>query len=206
MMKRVVSLVVILSLMICGAQAFASGVTASGGFYKSKLFENPDGEYVSVGMENALEKGRQYMDYMPFSYRGLVEQLKFEGFTHTEAVYACDIIFEVDELPLAKGSNGKKVKEVQERLIKWGFLDGGADGIFGSGTQAAVKAFQADRGLDETGVVDQNTYSELLLDPQPKEAEINFDWSIYTDEQLEVIRDEVIAELESRRGSDSPAE
>ncbi|NQT66979.1 MAG: Ltp family lipoprotein, partial [Actinobacteria bacterium] len=31
-----------------------------------------------------------YLAYTPFSYSGLVEQLKFEGYTHEEAVYGVD--------------------------------------------------------------------------------------------------------------------
>lgn len=36
------------------------------------------------------------------------------------------------------------------------------DGIFGAQTQSAVRAFQADYGLPETGVVDENTWDEIL--------------------------------------------
>ena len=44
----------------------------------------------SSGERNALEKAKSYLDVLHFSYSGLVEQLEYEGFTHTEAVYGAD--------------------------------------------------------------------------------------------------------------------
>ena len=32
----------------------------------------------------------RYLDAMPFSYIGLIEQLEYEGYTHEEAVYGAD--------------------------------------------------------------------------------------------------------------------
>lgn len=100
---------------------------------------------------------------MGFSYEGLIDQLEYEGFSHEEAVYACDILFERSSLPVKNGSSGSKVKEVQEKLIESGFLSGSADGIFGNGTEKAVKAFQTERGLDSTGIVDVETYNALFM-------------------------------------------
>ena len=44
----------------------------------------------SFGEKNALEKAHQYLNYSAFSYTGLIEQLEFEGYSHSEAVYAAD--------------------------------------------------------------------------------------------------------------------
>lgn len=52
---------------------------------------------------------------------------------------------------LQVGSKGDAVKALQEKLIELGYLDGEADGIYGNGTAAAVRKFQADEGLPETG-------------------------------------------------------
>ena len=46
------------------------------------------------------------------------------------------------------GMNGSAVQSVQYMLMDTGYLAGGADGIFGSATEDAVKRFQADYGLD----------------------------------------------------------
>ena len=42
------------------------------------------------GERNALERGLQYLEYSAFSYTGLVEQLEYEGYSHSEAIYAAD--------------------------------------------------------------------------------------------------------------------
>ena len=44
----------------------------------------------SMGERNALEMAREYLDAMAFSRDGLVEQLEYEGFSHSEAVYGAD--------------------------------------------------------------------------------------------------------------------
>ena len=59
---------------------------------------------------------------------------------------------------LKKGSKGQSVKELQEAL---GI---GADGIFGSGTEAAVKKFQKENGLDVDGIVGSKTWEIIGID------------------------------------------
>ena len=46
--------------------------------------------YVTTGEKNALKRAGEYLDYTPFSYTGLIEQLEYENYTHAEAVYAAD--------------------------------------------------------------------------------------------------------------------
>lgn len=55
------------------------------------------------------------------------------------------------------------VKKLQQDLIALGYTLGsyGADGDFGAATEKAVKAFQADNGLDQTGVYDEPTQKAL---------------------------------------------
>ncbi|MFC8430942.1 protein kinase [Streptomyces sp. NPDC057253] len=61
------------------------------------------------------------------------------------------------------GDSGKRVQQVQCMLTERGYGVGstGVDGEFGSGTEAAVEAFQSDRGLDADGVVAHDTWSAL---------------------------------------------
>lgn len=68
-------------------------------------------------------------------------------------------------LPIIKlGSKGTTVKMVQTMLAAHGYpcANGGADGSFGTGTQAAVKKFQSAKKLTVDGVVGTNTYTALL--------------------------------------------
>jgi peptidoglycan hydrolase-like protein with peptidoglycan-binding domain len=55
---------------------------------------------------------------------------------------------------LAVGSRGAKVKELQQALIATGLtVRGGADGVFGPATKAALIAFQSVNGIEQTGVL-----------------------------------------------------
>jgi len=42
----------------------------------------------TMGERNALETAKDYLDYTAFSREGLIEQLEYEGFSHSEAAYA----------------------------------------------------------------------------------------------------------------------
>lgn len=57
---------------------------------------------------------------------------------------------------LKKGLKGDDVSEMQKTLESLGYSVGskGVDGSFGKDTQSALKAFQKDYGLEETGVLD----------------------------------------------------
>lgn len=44
----------------------------------------------SLGEKNALNSAKQYLNYTAFSYKGLVEQLEFEGYTSEEAKFGAD--------------------------------------------------------------------------------------------------------------------
>ncbi len=63
---------------------------------------------------------------------------------------------------LQYGSIGADVKSLQSALIAAGItVRGGADGVFGTATQAAVKAFQSSQGLSQSGKVDEQTASAI---------------------------------------------
>jgi hypothetical protein len=44
----------------------------------------------TAGQRNALRKAKQMLGVMPFSRKGLIEQLEYEGFTDREATYGAD--------------------------------------------------------------------------------------------------------------------
>ena len=57
---------------------------------------------------------------------------------------------------------------LQRRLIELGYLsEGSADGVFGSGTAAALSAFQAKLGLAATGAADPITQEKLYASDAP---------------------------------------
>lgn len=59
---------------------------------------------------------------------------------------------------LRKGASGPSVAELQALL---GFTGGDIDGDFGPKTEAAVQSFQRKHGLDDDGIVGDNTWNAL---------------------------------------------
>lgn len=60
------------------------------------------------------------------------------------------------------GSRGTQVKVLQFLLNEHGYDCGEADGIFGSKTLAAVKAYQKAKGLSADGICGKNTWTKIL--------------------------------------------
>ncbi len=58
-------------------------------------------------------------------------------------------------------SAGAELQAVQSKLNELGYACGAADGIMGPKTAGALKAFQADHGLDPSGVADDRTVAAL---------------------------------------------
>lgn len=85
---------------------------------------------------------------------GIIEQNSLTQYDSTKATRAT----------VKKGSKGEVVKELQTLLISKGYSCGksGADGIFGSATDEAVKAYQAENGLTVDGIVGSKTWEKLL--------------------------------------------
>lgn len=59
------------------------------------------------------------------------------------------------------GSQGEDVKNTQWQLVKWKYLIGDVDGIYGAETYRAVRRFQAKNGLKVDGVVGPDTAAAL---------------------------------------------
>lgn len=73
---------------------------------------------------------------------------------------------------IKKGSTGPDVVLCQQDLIFLGYDLGpkGADGIFGTKTDEAVRAFQGSKGLKQDGIVGRDTWAALdaAVDPGPE--------------------------------------
>lgn len=63
---------------------------------------------------------------------------------------------------LRKGDRGEYVELLQRELAKRGFASTPADGVFGSNTDTAVRAFQSSRRLTVDGIVGEQTWTVLL--------------------------------------------
>ena len=62
-----------------------------------------------------------------------------------------------------KGSSGATVSEIQTRLRAWGYYSGAVDGVYGSGTETAVRHFQRSNGLSVDGQCGAQTLAALGL-------------------------------------------
>ena len=63
---------------------------------------------------------------------------------------------------LRKGYTGADVIAVQQKLKELGFYSGSVDGVYGTGSIAAVKKFQQQNGLTADGLVGSRTYAALM--------------------------------------------
>lgn len=64
--------------------------------------------------------------------------------------------------PIAqRGDKNETVKQIQEMLIRLGYLSGSADGDFGSKTETAIQSFQCENGFPEDGIVTQKVLDAL---------------------------------------------
>lgn len=68
---------------------------------------------------------------------------------------------------LQNGSRGEDVQALQQRLIDLNYLSGSADGAFGNKTVEAIKAFQYEADLPQTGIADPITQIYLFTDDAP---------------------------------------
>ena len=63
---------------------------------------------------------------------------------------------------LRKGMTGADVKAVQKQLKTLGYYQSSLDGVYGTGSVAAVKAFQQRNGLTADGLAGQRTFTKLF--------------------------------------------
>ena len=72
------------------------------------------------------------------------------------------VVRNAEVLALSKyGSRGEEVRQIQTKLKRWGYYSGNVDGIYGSGTLAAVKNFQKKNGLKVDGIAGTKTLEAM---------------------------------------------
>lgn len=76
---------------------------------------------------------------------------------------------------LSRGDSGTRVRQLQQRLKTLNYYSGTVDGVYGSGTEAAVKLFEKVYGKTQTGVatvsLQKKLYATDALRYQPEEDE-----------------------------------
>ena len=87
----------------------------------------------------------------------------------SNAPKASSVVASID-LSLKEGMKGPEVRALQKRLIELNYLSGNADGEFGSGTKAAVTAFQQQNGLTADGIAGTSTQNKLFFNGASKNS------------------------------------
>ena len=92
--------------------------------------------------------------------------LTADGVAGSETLKKLDSVYknadsDKDDDSLRMGDSGSAVKDLQTKLKKLGYYDGTVDSTFGSGTYAAVRAFQKKYNLTADGVAGSETLKKL---------------------------------------------
>lgn len=69
----------------------------------------------------------------------------------------------VEAASYKKGSSGAMVTQIQTKLKSWGYYTGSVDGVYGSSTERAVRAFQQKNGLTVDGKAGDQTLAAMGL-------------------------------------------
>jgi hypothetical protein len=126
------------------------------------ICESVVGDTITViegNYQNAV--GRRHIRVNAKNIRGYITpKYAAEPVKETKAESGCTVELKV----LKKGAKGSNVKAMQILLMGYGCYCGGygADSVFGSGTESAVKAFQKAKGLTVDGVCGPATWAKLL--------------------------------------------
>jgi SOS response regulatory protein OraA/RecX len=83
----IIALAIAATLAVIPAASFAS----AGEVKRTAVSPSPSTRE-TVNQENAREKAQSYLDYKAFSRTGLIDQLKYEGFSKKDATYAVNAI------------------------------------------------------------------------------------------------------------------
>ena len=129
------------------------------GFYTSTV----DGKYGS-GTKSAVAAFQQ-MNGLPQTGSAdvVTQELLFEGTPKNRQGKAVTVktVAPVTLPTISSGSRGSAVSRLQSRLKELGYYAGNVDGICGSGTVSAIRAFQKKNGMRETGIADADTQTLL---------------------------------------------
>lgn len=126
-----------------------------------------------------------------------------QGWTHYAVpvgLYPADEIQKAGRIKvrktLRKGASGDEVRELQTLLTALGYDVGAVDGVFGSATESAVRAFQTAKVLTVDGICGMATWAALDAAEKQTEANAPADTSDAWRAKLEALRDSLRSALQ----------
>ena len=88
-------------------------------------------------------------------------------------------VHDVADWTMRLGNTGKKVTELQEKLIYLGYMaNGSADGHYGAATQNAINQFQTVNGLKVLGIANIDTQTIINRQVEEKKFADPDAWSV----------------------------
>ncbi len=101
------------------------------------------------------------------------QQLLFEGRPRNSAGRAVSVktLPAIPGITLRPDDQGDQVRTLQQALREQGYYKGALDGIYGKGTEEAVRAFQRAKGLKVDGRAGPDTQGALYTPPSESQAE-----------------------------------
>jgi len=119
---------------------------------------------------------KQTLDKLPhdFAWQVILEATDHSAGTRAKICQVCgydggEESFD-PEGTLRRGDRGEEVRAMQQLLVEQGYLNaGGADGMFGGGTEKALMQYQQDRNLNPDGIGWPQTLADLQHDYGPWE-------------------------------------
>ena len=125
--------------------------------YEASMYEIDESVCIEIAVNEITENTAQDIAMRIFD-------LGFENFDLeiTEAV--------LTERTLRKGDRGQDVKVLQQQLLDLGFDPNGVDGIFGPGTERALRAFQQSAGITVDGLAGGQTQAAISAEAAPRNA------------------------------------
>ena len=156
-MKRVMILILTLALTLSYGTALAMPIQSPGGAIEISATARDDGEETTLELDSfqlvAMNADGSYVIYADNRYYDVdPAQLQAQLSTSLGSL----TVYHLGALEtLVSGTRNDAVMRLQVSLSALGYLEGSSDGIFGTGTENAIKAFQAAQGMEETGEADE---------------------------------------------------
>lgn len=119
-----------------------------GAFISASYLNVVSGESNSSGEDDWIRRLQSECNRQGFSNQ------KIDGYAGINTLNGCPM--------LRRGASGNITKLLQERLNNLGYSTNGCEGIFGQGTENAVRKFQNDKNIRADGIVGKGTWSKLL--------------------------------------------
>lgn len=164
-------LMLVCSLLLCSlsfaptALAESSGVTTSKVVLRSTADQSsralqtvPQGETVTILSTSGSWYKVRYGIYTGYMMKKYVSQSSASSTSTASKIKA------LGSAPglMRVGDENSDVKKLQQALDILGYYDGKIDGVYGSGTTAAVKAYQEDNGLEADGYAGTATVTSIF--------------------------------------------